>query len=220
MKGERRVVAMPQRSLLPLDAMGNPGRGCRTAPRGPLSRTRRHRRDDGSGRTAGHGRFRRRRPVPPARGTTQSRRRDRRKGAGPHRPRGSRGVAARRRIGGGCQRANGAVRDRRLERPGHSPPARRRHRPGREAAPRPPARPDSRFDRVGEGNRLRGLRRHGGLGGLGRRGIGGGESARQRRPSQPRPAGRLQSGAGDVGPGGRRLEPRGGRIPGDCSRRS
>ena len=34
------------------------------------------------------------------------------------------------------------LRDRRLERPGHSPPARRRHRQGGQAAPRPPAGPD------------------------------------------------------------------------------
>ena len=124
MKGERPIVAMPRAVLLPLDAMGSPGRGGRTALRGPLSRTRHHRRHDGSRRPAGHGRFRRRRPVPPARGLSRSRRRHRRTRVGPHGPGSPRGVAARRRIDGGCQRANGAVRDRRLERPGDSPPAR------------------------------------------------------------------------------------------------
>ncbi len=101
-----------------LGAMGKPGRGRRTASRGPLSRTRRHRRHDGSRRSAGHGRFRRRRPVPPAGGSARSRRRHRREGVGPHGPGSPRRVAARRRIDGGRQRANGAVRHRRLERPG------------------------------------------------------------------------------------------------------
>ena len=39
--------------------------------------------------------------------------------------------------------SDGAVRGRCMERSGHSPPARRRHRPGGEAAPRTPARPDA-----------------------------------------------------------------------------
>ena len=64
MKGERTVVAMPRRSLFPVGAVGSAGRGGRGALRGPLSRTRRHRRHDGSRRRAGHGRFRRPRPVP------------------------------------------------------------------------------------------------------------------------------------------------------------
>ena len=194
MKGERTVVAMPRAVLLPVGAMGSPGRGGRTALRGPLSRTRRHRRHDGSRRPAGHGRFRRRWPVPPARlvrrsaqreggGLSRSRRRHRRTRVGPHGPGSPRGVAARRRIDGGCQRANGAVRDRRLERPGDSPPARRHHRQGRQTAPGPPAGSDPRFHRLGEGNRLRGVRRHGRLGGFGGRGIGGGEPAGQRECS-------------------------------------
>ena len=92
--------------------------------------------------------------------------------------RSARGAAARRRIDGGRQRADGAVRDRRLERPDDSPPARRHHRQGRQAAPGPAAGADARFDRLGEGDRLRGVRRHGWLGRLGGRGIGGGEPAR------------------------------------------
>ena len=47
----------------------------------------------------------------------------------------------------------------------------------------------------------------GGLGRLGRRGIGGGESARARSAAQPRPAGRFQSRADDVGCAGHCLEP-------------
>ena len=220
MKGEQAGGRHAAAVLRPLDAMGNPGRGGRAGPVGPVSRTRRHRRHDGSWRSAGHGRVRRRRPVPPARRRARSRRLNRRTGSGPHGPRSARRVAARRRIDGGCQRANGAVRDHRLERPGHSPPARRRHRPGRETAPWPPARPDPRFDRLREGHRLRRVRRHGRLGGLGGGGIGGGEPARQGRGSQPRRAGRLESGTGDVGRGSRLLESRGGRVPGSCSPRS
>ena len=143
MKGERRVIAMPQRSSVPLDAMGNPRRGSRIGPVGRVSRPRHHRCLVGSWRPAGHGRVRHRRTVPPARRSARSRRRHRRKGVGPHGPGSSGRAAPRRRIDSGCQRADGALRDRRLERPGHSPPARRRHRPGREATPRPPARPDA-----------------------------------------------------------------------------
>ena len=170
---------------------------------------------DGSRRPAGHGRFRRRRPVPPVRvERSRSRRRHRRTRVGPHGPGSPRGVAARRRIDGGCQRANGAVRDRRLERPGDSPPARRHHRQGRQTAPGPPSSSDPRFHRLGEGNRLRGVRRHGRLGGFGGRGIGGGEPAWQGGASQPRPAGRLHPGAGELGRGSRLLEPRRGVLPG------
>ena len=64
MKGERPIVAMPLRSSSRWVHWGTAGCGSRTALRGPLSRTRRHRRHDGSRRPAGHGRFRRRRPVP------------------------------------------------------------------------------------------------------------------------------------------------------------
>ena len=145
---------------------------------------------------------------------SRSRRRHRRTRVGPHRPGSPRGVAARRRIDGGCQRANGAVRDRRLERPGDSPPARRHHRQGRQTAPRPPASSDPRFHRLGEGNRLRGVRRHGRLGGFGGRGIGGGEPAWQGGAPQPGPAGRLHPGAGELGRGSRLLEPRRGVLPG------
>ena len=60
MKGERPIVAMPRAVLLPPGAVGNPGRGGGTILRGPLSRTRRHRRHDGSRRPEGHGTFRRR----------------------------------------------------------------------------------------------------------------------------------------------------------------
>ena len=206
-EGDRHAAAL----LPPLGAMGKPGRGSRTALRGRLCRTRRHRRHDGSRRSACHGRLRRRRPVPPPRGSSRSRRLNRRRRVGSHRPGGSRRVATRRRVDRGCQRANGAVRDRRLERPGDSPPARRRHRPGRQAAARSPARSDPRFDRLGERNRLRGFRRHGWIGRLGRGGVRRGEPARQRSSPQPRRAGRIQSGAGDVGRGSRCLEPLGGR---------
>ena len=59
MKGERTVVAMPRRSLASrVDAVGRSGSGGRRAVRGPLCRTQRHRRHDGSRRRAGHGRVR------------------------------------------------------------------------------------------------------------------------------------------------------------------
>ena len=109
----------------------------------------------------------------------------------PHGPGRPRGVAARRRVDSGRQRANGAVRDRRLERPGDSPPARRRHRQGRETASRTPSSNDARFHRVGEGDCLRRVGRHGRLGGFGRRGIRRGESAWQAGAPQPWPAGRI-----------------------------
>ena len=76
-------------------------------------------------------------------GFSRSRRRHWRTGVGPHRSGSACGVAARRRIDRGCQRANRTVRDRRLERPGDSPPARRHHRQSCQTTPGPPAGSDS-----------------------------------------------------------------------------
>ena len=214
MKGERTIVAMPLRSssrwvqwgalaaaaalLFAVLYLGRDAIDAMMAPGGPRATVV----------SADGGLYRL------AAGRSRSRRRHRRTGVGPHGPGSPRGVAARRRIDGGCQRANGAVRDRRLERPGDSPPARRHHRQGRQTAPGPPAGSDPRFHRLGEGNRLRGVRRHGRLGGLGGRGIGGGEPARQGSGPQPRRAGRLHPGAGELGRASRLLEPRGGVLPG------
>ena len=194
--------------------MGIAGRGGRPGPLGPLSQPRRHRRDDGARRPAGDGCRRRRRSVPPARWSARSRRLDWRKGTGPHGPGSPCRPAPRRRLDDRRQRADRTVRHRRLERPRDSPPARRHHRLGREAEARPPARPDPRFDRRREGHRLRGVGRHGRLGGLGRGRFGGGEPARPGCGAQPRRAGRFEPGAGLIGRRGRRVEPRGGRLPG------
>ena len=59
--------------FLTVGAMGRAGRCGRTAFRGHLYRTRRHRPHDGPRRPEGHGRFGRRRPVPPARLSAEAR---------------------------------------------------------------------------------------------------------------------------------------------------
>ena len=100
------------------------------------------------------------------------------------------------------------LRHRCVERPGHPPPTRRPHRQSRQTAPGKPARSDARFDRLGEGNDLRGVRRCGWLGGFGGRGISGGEPARQGTGPQPRRSGRVDPGAGELGGASRLLEPR------------
>ena len=151
MKGERRVIAMPRRSSVARAALGNARCGRRAGLLGPVSRTRHHRRLDGARRPAGDSGLRQRRAVPPAclersrgvRRRARRRRRHRRKGADPHGSGRARGAAPRRRFDGRCQPANGALRNRCMERSGHSSPARRRHRPGGEAAPRTPAGPDA-----------------------------------------------------------------------------
>ena len=148
MKGERPVVAMPRRSssrwvqwgalaaaAAVLFAVLYLGRDAIDAMMGPGgSRATVVSADGGLYRLA----FRRSAKREGG-GLSRSRRRHRRTGVGPHRPGSPCGVAARRRIDRGCQRANGAVRDRRLERPGDSPPARRHHRQGGQTAPGPPA---------------------------------------------------------------------------------
>ena len=58
MKGERTVIAMPVRYLLPLGPTRNACRGRRATHRGRVCRTRHHRRHDGPRRSTGHGRFR------------------------------------------------------------------------------------------------------------------------------------------------------------------
>ena len=65
MKGERTIVAMPLRSSSRWVQWGGLAAAAALLFAVRLSRTRRHRRHDGSRRPAGHGRFRRRRPVPP-----------------------------------------------------------------------------------------------------------------------------------------------------------
>ena len=144
MKGERRVIAMPQRSSFPLAMrwgtlaaaaalvlsvvyLGRDTIDAWLAPGGPRATVV----------SASGGLYR----LPG--GALEAGAAIGEKETDPHGPGRAGRAAPRRRIDGGCQRANGAVRDRRLERPGHSSPARRRHRPGREAAPRPPARPDA-----------------------------------------------------------------------------
>jgi hypothetical protein len=223
MKGDRRVIAMPQRSSSRRMRWGALAAAPRWSCRSCMSAA--------APSMAGWPRAARgpRSSPPPAACTAspacppkrEARRREARSKQAPSsangswsaRPGGARRAAPRRRIDGGCQRAHGAVRDHRLERPCDSPPARRRHRQGRRAAPRPPARPDAGLDRLRQGNRLRRVHRHGRLGRVGRRGVRRGEPARHGGPPQPRPAGRLQPGARHVGRGSHLLEPRRGRVP-------
>src|SRR4030095_13897494 len=69
-----------------LEERGGPRRRCRTAPLGRVSRTRHHRRLDGTRRAAGHGCFRPGRTAPPPRWLSRNRRCHRRTGVGPHGP--------------------------------------------------------------------------------------------------------------------------------------
>ena len=66
MKGERPIVVMPVRSSSRWVQRGALAAAAAVLFASRLSRTRRHRRHDGSQWRAGHGRFSRRRPVPPA----------------------------------------------------------------------------------------------------------------------------------------------------------
>ena len=207
--GDRDAAAI----VVALEIVGSDRRCRRTGRVSPLCRTRHDRRLDGPRRTASDGRVHRRRSIPPARRCGRGRRRDRREGTHPHGPGHAGGAAPCRRIHGGCQRAHGAVRDRRVERAVHSSLARRRDREGGQAAPRPPARADARFGRLGERDGVRGLGRHRRLARLRRRGIGGGESTRARGAAQPRSAGRLQSVAGPLGGRVRVVERGRGAVP-------
>ena len=134
--GDRHAASV----VVALATLGSAGGGCRAGAGGHVCRSRHDRRLDGARRTPGDGGVRQRRRVRPARRHARRRCRDRRAGTHPHGPGSARRTPSRGWIDGRCQRANGAVRDRRLERPGHSPAARRRHRSGRQAAPRRPAR--------------------------------------------------------------------------------
>ena len=132
MKGERRVIAMPQRSsspwrrwgglaaaaalVLSVIYLGRDNIDLWLAPGGPRATV-----------VSANGGL-----VPPDRRDARSRRRHRRQGTGPDRSRCARDAAPRGRIDGGSQRTNRTLRHRGLEWAGHPSPARRRHRPGGE----------------------------------------------------------------------------------------
>ena len=131
--GDRDAAAI----VVALESMGPDRRRSGTGRVSPLCRTRHDRRLDGPRRTPSDGRVQRRRSVSPIRRCGRGRCRDRREGTHPHGPGHAGGIAPCRWIHCGCQRAHGAVRDRRVERAVHSSLARRRDREGGQAAPRP-----------------------------------------------------------------------------------
>ena len=112
------------------------------------------------------------------------------------------------RIDCGCQRAHGTVCRRCVERSLNPPATRRHHRHGRQTTPRTTAGVDARFDRLCEGNHLRGVRRRRRLGGIGHRGIGGGEPAWKGARAESRRSGRVDPGALELDRASRRVEPR------------